>query len=100
MDYDTCTAVNARIIQCWEIKPNTCPPVNTSLTIPTCDGCPKLRPLNVGDHYLIAGVHHNRNGKRRIVLPGSIEIGLFGAWDDNNYTHIADWVQRGIHGKI
>ena len=55
--YDACTTVKAHIIQCWEIQENTCPPVNTSYIIPTCTSCPKLRPLNVSDHYLIAGIH-------------------------------------------
>jgi hypothetical protein len=91
--YDACTAVNARIIQCWEIKPNTCPPVNTSLTIPTCDGCPKLRPLNVSDHYLIAGIQHVRGS---IILPSKRRTGLFSHWDDNEYADIPTWVQSGI----
>ena len=91
----TCTAVNAHIIQCWEIKDNTCPPVNTSLTIPTCAGCPILRPLNVGDRYLIAGVRHKRSGIRRIILPSKKKEGLFGHWNDQKYTDIANWIQRG-----
>ena len=97
MHFDTCTAVNARIIQCWEIKDNACPPDNTSLTIPTCVGCPKLQPLSVKDSYLIAGVHQKLSGKRRIILPSCIETGLFSPWDDKNYTRIADWAQRGKH---
>ena len=97
--YDTCTAVNARIIQCWEIKGQTCPPANTSLTIPTCTGCPILQPLIVGDHYLIAGVHYKINGIRRIVLPSRGQTGLFSHWDDDRYENITHWIQHGIHCK-
>ena len=98
--YDACTAVNARIIQCWEIKDNTCPPVNTSLTVPTCATCPTMHPLNVGDHYLIAGVRHKRNGIRRIILPSTKKTGFFGLWDDKKYADIANWIQRGNSKEI
>ena len=97
-NFSTCTAVNVRIIQCWEIEDNTCPQVNTSLTIPTCDGCPNLRPLNVGDYYLIAGVRQKISGKRRLLLPSNKETGLFSPWDDVKYASIADWIQYAIHG--
>ena len=90
--YETCTAVNAHIIQCWELQDNTCPPVNTSLTIPTCASCPILRPLNVSDHYLIAGVQDTRSGQRRIMLPSNRKTGLFAPWDDIKYADIANWV--------
>jgi hypothetical protein len=94
--YETCTAVNARIIQCWEIKPNTCPPVNTFLTIPTCASCPILQPLDTGNRYLIAGVQRKINGVKRIILPSKKKTGLFSHWDDNEYADIPTWVQSGI----
>ena len=91
--YDTCTAVNAHIIQCWEIEDSTCPPDNTSLTIPTSENCPVLQPLDVGDHYLIAGVQHKINGIRRIILPSRRRNGLFSHWNNHKYANIANWVQ-------
>ena len=96
MDYETCTAVNARIIQCWEIKAKTCPPVNTFLTIPTCASCPILQPLDTGNRYLIAGVQRKINGVKRIILPSKKKTGLFSHWDDNEYADIPTWVQSGI----
>lgn len=93
--YDLCTAINARIIQCWNVKRRTCPPVNTSITIPTCKGCPKDDiELNVGDEYIIAGVRHKIQGHRRIILPSRKEVGLFGRWDNDRYSDIGDWVRR------
>lgn len=93
--YDLCTAVNARIIQCWNVKARSCPAVNTSITIPSCQGCPNEKfNLTVGDHYIIAGVRHKIRGERRIILPSRKHVGLFGLWDEQYTNNIADWVRR------
>ena len=89
---ESCTAINAHIIECWEIKNNVCCPPNTLLTIPTCSGCPSI-DTHVGNEYLIAGVQQKINGVKRKVLPNIKETGLFALWDASYNIDIPAWVE-------
>lgn len=82
----TCTGINVRIIECWEVKKRHCPAVGKRLTIPTCLGCPRINRIIPGKEYLIAGVRQTYKGKKMNVLPSS-KTGLFGIWK-NSYTNV------------
>ena len=94
--HESCTGIDARILECWEIERRTCPPPGTVLTIPTCTNCPSF-PVNKSNHFLIAGVRQKIKGVKKNILPGAKATGLFAPWTDRyNYDSIADWVQSAI----
>ena len=96
-NYSMCTAIEARIVECWEIRKNACPPANTLHVIPTCPACPTLQ-LVKGNHYLIAGVRAKIKGLKRLILPCKRSTGLFGSWNDNDYANIDAWVKLARSG--
>ena len=90
---NTCSSIDARMIECWEIQNTDCPLPNTLLTIPTCNGCPKIQ-TQVGNEYIIAGVQQKKNSVKSLVLPNEKQTGLFGPWKARYNVNIPVWVEN------